>query len=81
MILVKAVAVNKLGKWKTAAQMVALTILLATRNARYYKNPFVVKTYFRTLSDIFQTQSMIVILFAHNLGEKNTNLGGDCYIK
>ncbi|MCO5576228.1 hypothetical protein L7F22_030037 [Adiantum nelumboides] len=27
-----AVAVNKLGKWKTASQMVALTVLLATRN-------------------------------------------------
>lgn len=30
--LVAAVAVNKLGKWKTASQMVALTILLAVRN-------------------------------------------------
>ncbi|GMJ11935.1 phosphatidylglycerolphosphate synthase 1, PHOSPHATIDYLGLYCEROLPHOSPHATE SYNTHASE 1 [Hibiscus trionum] len=28
----EAVAVNKLGKWKTATQMVALTILLATRD-------------------------------------------------
>lgn len=27
-----AVAVNKLGKWKTAAQMLALTVLLATRD-------------------------------------------------
>eukprot|EP00250_Pteridium_aquilinum_P034673 c7918_g1_i1 orf=479-1249(+) len=27
-----AVAVNKLGKWKTAFQMVALTVLLVTRN-------------------------------------------------
>ncbi|KAK4746902.1 hypothetical protein SAY87_025939 [Trapa incisa] len=30
--LLEAVAVNNLGKWKTAAQMTALTILLATRN-------------------------------------------------
>lgn len=28
----KAVAVNKLGKWKTMSQMVALTLLLANRN-------------------------------------------------
>ncbi|XP_020244316.1 CDP-diacylglycerol--glycerol-3-phosphate 3-phosphatidyltransferase 1, chloroplastic-like [Asparagus officinalis] len=30
--LLKAVAVNNLGKWKTATQMTALTILLATRD-------------------------------------------------
>lgn len=30
--LLAAVAVNKLGKWKTASQMVALTILLVVRN-------------------------------------------------
>ncbi|KAE9589299.1 hypothetical protein Lal_00000190 [Lupinus albus] len=30
--LLEAVAVNNLGKWKTATQMAALTILLATRN-------------------------------------------------
>lgn len=29
----EAVAVNNLGKWKTASQMVALTILLATRDS------------------------------------------------
>ncbi|KAK4756785.1 hypothetical protein SAY87_006912 [Trapa incisa] len=31
--LLEAVAVNNLGKWKTATQMTALTILLATRNS------------------------------------------------
>ncbi|XP_030451212.1 CDP-diacylglycerol--glycerol-3-phosphate 3-phosphatidyltransferase 2-like [Syzygium oleosum] len=31
--LLEAVAVNKLGKWKTATQMTALTILLATRDS------------------------------------------------
>ncbi|XP_052184192.1 CDP-diacylglycerol--glycerol-3-phosphate 3-phosphatidyltransferase 2-like [Diospyros lotus] len=31
--LSEAVAVNNLGKWKTATQMTALTILLATRNS------------------------------------------------
>lgn len=31
--LLQAVAVNNLGKWKTATQMVALTILLATRDS------------------------------------------------
>ncbi|KAF7811439.1 CDP-diacylglycerol--glycerol-3-phosphate 3-phosphatidyltransferase 1, chloroplastic-like [Senna tora] len=30
--LLEAVAVNNLGKWKTATQMTALTILLATRD-------------------------------------------------
>ncbi|CAN6568676.1 unnamed protein product [Malus baccata var. baccata] len=30
--LLEAVAVNNLGKWKTATQMIALTILLATRD-------------------------------------------------
>ncbi|XP_061348570.1 CDP-diacylglycerol--glycerol-3-phosphate 3-phosphatidyltransferase 2-like isoform X2 [Gastrolobium bilobum] len=34
--LLEAVAVNNLGKWKTATQMTALTILLATRDWRYY---------------------------------------------
>ncbi|CAL5363551.1 unnamed protein product [Camellia sinensis] len=32
--LSEAVAVNNLGKWKTATQMTALTILLATRDSR-----------------------------------------------
>ncbi|XVE99417.1 hypothetical protein REPUB_Repub03eG0196400 [Reevesia pubescens] len=31
--LLEAVAVNNLGKWKTATQMVALIILLATRDS------------------------------------------------
>ncbi|WOL04665.1 CDP-diacylglycerol--glycerol-3-phosphate 3-phosphatidyltransferase 2 [Canna indica] len=31
--VLEAVAVNKLGKWKTATQMIALTILLATRDS------------------------------------------------
>lgn len=31
----QAVAVNSLGKWKTAAQMVALTLLLAGRDGGY----------------------------------------------
>ncbi|EEF37302.1 CDP-diacylglycerol--glycerol-3-phosphate 3-phosphatidyltransferase 2 [Ricinus communis] len=31
--LLEAVAVNNLGKWKTATQMIALTILLATRES------------------------------------------------
>lgn len=31
--LLEAVAVNNLGKWKTATQMMALTILLATRDS------------------------------------------------
>ncbi|XP_057522683.1 CDP-diacylglycerol--glycerol-3-phosphate 3-phosphatidyltransferase 2 [Amaranthus tricolor] len=31
--LLQAVAVNNLGKWKTATQMVALTIILATRDS------------------------------------------------
>ncbi|KAG8380444.1 hypothetical protein BUALT_Bualt06G0015900 [Buddleja alternifolia] len=33
--LLEAVAVNNLGKWKTAAQMISLTILLASRDGRY----------------------------------------------
>ncbi|KAK5770272.1 CDP-diacylglycerol--glycerol-3-phosphate 3-phosphatidyltransferase [Gossypium arboreum] len=33
--LLAAVAVNKLGKWKTATQMAALTILLATRDSSW----------------------------------------------
>lgn len=33
--LLQAVAVNNLGKWKTAAQMVALTILLSTRDSSF----------------------------------------------
>ncbi|URE30828.1 Two-component response regulator-like PRR73 [Musa troglodytarum] len=33
--VLEAVAVNKLGKWKTAMQMVALTILLATRDSKF----------------------------------------------
>ncbi|MBA0601275.1 hypothetical protein Gorai_004456, partial [Gossypium raimondii] len=32
-MLLEAVAVNNLGKWKTATQMAALTILLATRDS------------------------------------------------
>ncbi|RRT44481.1 hypothetical protein B296_00035776 [Ensete ventricosum] len=32
--LEQAVAVNKLGKWKTATQMTALTALLASRDPR-----------------------------------------------
>lgn len=31
--LLEAVAVNNLGKWKTATQMIALTILLTTRDS------------------------------------------------
>ncbi|XP_073104693.1 cardiolipin synthase (CMP-forming)-like [Elaeis guineensis] len=31
--VLEAVAVNNLGKWKTATQMTALTILLATRDS------------------------------------------------
>ncbi|KAB1218016.1 CDP-diacylglycerol--glycerol-3-phosphate 3-phosphatidyltransferase 1, chloroplastic [Morella rubra] len=33
--LLEAVAVNNLGKWKTATQMIALTILLATRDGSF----------------------------------------------
>ncbi|KAL0724866.1 hypothetical protein Bca4012_039465 [Brassica carinata] len=33
--LSKAVAVNSLGKWKTATQMIALTILLASRDSSF----------------------------------------------
>ncbi|KAL3652043.1 CDP-diacylglycerol-glycerol-3-phosphate 3-phosphatidyltransferase, mitochondrial [Castilleja foliolosa] len=33
--LLEAVSVNNLGKWKTASQMTALTILLAARDGRY----------------------------------------------
>ncbi|XP_028795915.1 CDP-diacylglycerol--glycerol-3-phosphate 3-phosphatidyltransferase 1, chloroplastic-like [Neltuma alba] len=33
--LLEAVAVNSLGKWKTATQMTALTILLATRDSSH----------------------------------------------
>jgi phosphatidylglycerophosphate synthase len=33
--LQQAVAVNNLGKWKTATQMIALTLLLASRDPRY----------------------------------------------
>ncbi|KAI5404551.1 CDP-diacylglycerol-glycerol-3-phosphate 3-phosphatidyltransferase, partial [Lathyrus oleraceus] len=36
--LLEAVAVNNLGKWKTATQMTALAILLATRDSRYKFN-------------------------------------------
>ncbi|CAA0821209.1 CDP-diacylglycerol--glycerol-3-phosphate 3-phosphatidyltransferase 1- chloroplastic [Striga hermonthica] len=39
--LLEAVAVNNLGKWKTASQMTALTILLAARDGRC-RNPCVV---------------------------------------
>lgn len=31
----QAVAVNNLGKWKTATQMTALIILLASRDSRF----------------------------------------------
>jgi phosphatidylglycerophosphate synthase len=37
----QAVAVNNLGKWKTATQMTALTFLLASRDPRYLKHIFV----------------------------------------
>ncbi|KAL6123801.1 hypothetical protein ACLB2K_076318 [Fragaria x ananassa] len=40
--LLEAVAVNNLGKWKTAAQMIALTILLATRDSSLGGSGFVV---------------------------------------
>jgi CDP-diacylglycerol--glycerol-3-phosphate 3-phosphatidyltransferase len=33
--LSEAVAVNSLGKWKTATQMIALTILLASRDSSF----------------------------------------------
>lgn len=33
--MLQAVAVNNLGKWKTATQMTALIILLATRDSRF----------------------------------------------
>lgn len=33
--LLQAVAVNNLGKWKTATQMVALTVLLSTRDSSF----------------------------------------------
>lgn len=36
MEMIQAVAVNNLGKWKTATQMTALTILLATRDSRFF---------------------------------------------
>ncbi|MQL93689.1 hypothetical protein Taro_026352 [Colocasia esculenta] len=35
--VLEAVAVNNLGKWKTATQMTALTILLASRDSRFLK--------------------------------------------
>ncbi|KAL6527102.1 hypothetical protein OROGR_016192 [Orobanche gracilis] len=35
--ILEAVAVNYLGKWKTATQMTALTILLAARDGRYFR--------------------------------------------
>ncbi|KAL7253046.1 hypothetical protein ACSBR1_007547 [Camellia fascicularis] len=38
--LSEAVAVNNLGKWKTATQMTALTILLATRDSRFVSGAF-----------------------------------------
>ncbi|XP_061997322.1 CDP-diacylglycerol--glycerol-3-phosphate 3-phosphatidyltransferase 2 [Rosa rugosa] len=40
--LLEAVAVNNLGKWKTATQMIALTILLATRDSSLGGPEFVV---------------------------------------
>ncbi|XP_050385934.1 CDP-diacylglycerol--glycerol-3-phosphate 3-phosphatidyltransferase 2 [Argentina anserina] len=40
--LLEAVAVNNLGKWKTATQMIALTILLATRDSSLGGSEFVV---------------------------------------
>lgn len=40
--LLEAVAVNNLGKWKTATQMIALTILLATRDRSLGGPEFVV---------------------------------------
>lgn len=36
MVNFQAVAVNNLGKWKTAAQMSALTILLLIRDSRFH---------------------------------------------
>ncbi|GMI86261.1 hypothetical protein HRI_002295400 [Hibiscus trionum] len=40
--LLEAVAVNNLGKWKTATQMAALTILLATRDSSYAESGILV---------------------------------------
>ncbi|KAK6933294.1 CDP-alcohol phosphatidyltransferase [Dillenia turbinata] len=40
--LLEAVAVNKLGKWKTATQMTALTVLLATRDSSLAGTGFLV---------------------------------------
>ncbi|CAI8601683.1 unnamed protein product [Vicia faba] len=40
--LLEAVAVNNLGKWKTATQMTALAILLATRDSSHGGTAFVV---------------------------------------
>ncbi|XP_058774692.1 CDP-diacylglycerol--glycerol-3-phosphate 3-phosphatidyltransferase 2-like [Vicia villosa] len=40
--LLEAVAVNNLGKWKTATQMTALAILLATRDSSHGETAFVV---------------------------------------
>ncbi|KAK6929244.1 CDP-alcohol phosphatidyltransferase [Dillenia turbinata] len=42
--LLEAVAVNNLGKWKTATQMTALTILLATRDTSLAGTGFLVDT-------------------------------------
>lgn len=40
--LSEAVAVNNLGKWKTATQMISLTILLATRDSSFTEAGFFV---------------------------------------
>ncbi|KAJ6322874.1 hypothetical protein OIU77_012668 [Salix suchowensis] len=48
--LLEAVAVNNLGKWKTATQMISLTILLATRDSRSHLFPF---TWFLLLYGLF----------------------------
>ncbi|KAG0469062.1 hypothetical protein HPP92_018390 [Vanilla planifolia] len=42
--VLEAVAVNNLGKWKTATQMIALTVLLVTRDPRLTGPGFLVST-------------------------------------
>ncbi|KAL7184681.1 hypothetical protein ACSBR2_026762 [Camellia fascicularis] len=56
--LSEAVAVNNLGKWKTATQMTALTILLATRDSRFNSGSSLIEDsqlLFSILANFYQT--------------------------
>ncbi|XP_026658695.2 cardiolipin synthase (CMP-forming), mitochondrial isoform X3 [Phoenix dactylifera] len=47
----QSVAVSNLGKWKTAAQMTALSILLATRDPRYHVTSLIQQQFYGNSCD------------------------------